>query len=63
MPRLLKLVLGTSAFAPYTSRELIPGCSVQTDEDFITALYGNCLNDLSRRWYMQDGIGYTVRCR
>jgi choline dehydrogenase len=34
-----KLVLGTSAFAPYAPRELIPGCAVQTDEDFITASY------------------------
>jgi choline dehydrogenase len=34
-----KLVLGTSAFAPYAPRELIPGCAVQTDEDFIMASY------------------------
>lgn len=34
-----KIVLGTSAFAPYAPHELIPGCAVQTDEDFITGSY------------------------
>ncbi len=34
-----KLVLGTSAFAPYAPQELIPGCTVQTDEDFLTTSY------------------------
>lgn len=34
-----RIVLGSSAFAPYAPRELIPGCTVQTDEDFVTGSY------------------------
>jgi choline dehydrogenase len=34
-----KVVLGSSAFAPYAPQEIAPGLAVQTDEDFISASY------------------------
>jgi choline dehydrogenase len=34
-----KVVLGSSAFAPYAPQEIVPSLRVQTDEDFISASY------------------------
>jgi choline dehydrogenase len=57
-----KVVLDTSAFAAYAPREHFPGRAIQADEDFNRVL-PQCINDLSRRSYMQDGPRPYGRCR